>query len=255
MKKISLVLGSGSAKGYAHIGVLKALEENKIPIKKIIGTSMGALIGALYALHPDAKRVEEKILKYQLKDLISFHDLTFNSGFIKAKKIEELLKKEIGEKTFEDCKIKLIINAVDLIEGKEVIFTEGSLIKAIRASISIPLLFTPKITDNKVLVDGGLVNPIATHIFKNERVVVVNLNKYVPHFEKKKLNLLKIFIRVVDILEKELSKGIKKTKNSVWIEPNFNGLGLFDFNKQNQFINIGYDETIKKMNSIKRLIK
>jgi len=255
MKKISLVLGSGSAKGYAHVGVLKALEENHIHIKEIIGTSMGALIGALYALHPDVKKLEKNILKYQLKDLVSFHDLTFNSGLIKAEKIEELLKKEIGKKTFEDCKIKLIINAVDLVEGKEVIFKKGSLLKAIRASISIPLLFTPEITDHEVLVDGGLISPLATHIFKDEKVVVVNLNRYVPHFEKKNLNILKIFIQVVDILERELSKEIKKTKNSVWIEPNFDGLGLFDFNKQKQFIKIGYDDTIKKMVAIKRLIK
>ena len=161
-KTVSLVLGSGGAKGYAHIGVIEELIERGYVINSISGTSMGALVGGIYAAGK-LNEFKEWVTNLDLFELIKLVDLSFGSGgFIKGEKVFDHIKKMLGDIQIEDLPIPFTAVATDIISQKEVWFQKGSLVNAIRASISIPSVFTPVIIGDKVLVDGGVLNPIPT---------------------------------------------------------------------------------------------
>ena len=169
--KIGLALGSGSARGLAHIGVLKALRENNINIDMIAGSSIGALVGAYYAKNKDIRGLEEITLNVNFKDLMKLADPNFfflSKGFIQGKKVEELLKIIIGDIDFKDLSIPFLAVATDMETGKEIIIKSGSVIKAIRASISIPVIFTPIRYRSKFLIDGGVANPMPANILRQQ---------------------------------------------------------------------------------------
>jgi len=159
-KRVSLVLGSGGARGYAHIGVIEELEKNGFDICAISGSSMGALIGGFYACGK-LQEYKEWVLALDLIDVAKLLDFTFaGNGFIEGEKVFEQLGAMIGELDIEDLPIAYTAVASDLLRQKEVWLQKGPLIDAIRASISIPTLFTPKEIEGRYLVDGGLLNPL-----------------------------------------------------------------------------------------------
>lgn len=164
-KKVGLALSGGGSKGISHIGVLKVLEEHGIPIDFIAGTSMGSVIGALYSANPNSKKLENLFLDEETNK--SFFDYTFSRyGFIKGKKIENLLDSELEGSGFEDLKIPLQVTAFDIENREEVVFSKGDVAKAVRASISIPGIFVPVKNGKRVLVDGGVVDPIPSEALK-----------------------------------------------------------------------------------------
>lgn len=159
--KVSLVLGSGGARGYAHIGVIEELEKRGYEIVSISGASMGALIGGLYACGKlDAYK--EWILGLDPLDVASLVDFSFNSsGLIKGDKVFEKIAEMIGkEQTFEALPIKFTAVATDVVRKKEVWFQSGNLLQALRASIAIPTIFTPVKLNGMILTDGGTLNPL-----------------------------------------------------------------------------------------------
>ncbi len=168
--KIGLALGSGAARGLAHIGVLKALKERDISIDMIAGSSMGAFVGACYARNGDITDLEEIVLNLDWKQLVRLLDpnlaLLFK-GVIHGKKVKELLKTLIGDVEFKDLKIPLAVVATDINTGEEVIIEEGSVIEAVRASISIPAIFMPVKLKDRFLMDGGIVNPVPVSVVKD----------------------------------------------------------------------------------------
>ena len=157
---VSLVLGSGGARGYAHIGVIEELLAQDYAIRSIAGASMGALIGGVYAagkLEPYREWVRE----LQKLDVLRLLDWTFRGGgLIKGNRIVDKLRELIGEMNIEDLPIAYTAVAVDLQAQREVWFSRGSLFDAIRASIAIPTVFRPHHYEGRVLVDGGLLNPV-----------------------------------------------------------------------------------------------
>ncbi|MDD5600711.1 MAG: patatin-like phospholipase family protein [Actinomycetota bacterium] len=160
-RKVGLALSSGSARGIAHIGVLKELEKLGVKPHAISGTSMGAIIGALYCsgVTPDEMETFAKSIKW--KSFMLFSDFVLSdTGIINGHRVEELLKKFLGNKTFSDCQIPFCCVAVDLARREKVILREGKLIDAVRASISIPGFFSAVHLDNRILVDGGLMEPL-----------------------------------------------------------------------------------------------
>lgn len=160
-KKVGLALGSGSARGLAHIGVLKVLDREGIPIDFIAGTSAGALIGAIYAAGISPFEIEEITLNIDRKKTISLFTPTIsNSGLLDGSRIEKFIESILGRQNIGSLKIPFAAVATDLQSGEEIIITEGSLITAIRASMSIPGIFTPVEHNGRLLVDGGLVNPV-----------------------------------------------------------------------------------------------
>lgn len=156
--KVGLILGGGAARGYAHLGVLKKLEEENIPIDFIIGTSIGALIGAIYASGNDLEKIIKDVRDINFLKLIKMLDLNIpQKGFIKGDKIEKFLSSYM-KNDFDELKIPLYAIATDIKQGREIIFSKGSVIKAVRASISIPVVFEPVEFQNTKLVDGSIIN-------------------------------------------------------------------------------------------------
>ncbi|TFV95744.1 phospholipase [Algoriphagus kandeliae] len=178
-QKVSLVLSSGGARGLAHVGVIEELEERGYEIAEIAGCSAGALVGGMYA----AKKMDEFknwICNLDRIDVFSLMDFTFSSrGFIKGEKVFSALKKVIRDCQIEDLEIPFSCNAVDVHSGKEVVFSEGSLFAAIRASGSIPSVIIPAKQGKQQLIDGGVLNPIPISLLKkedNNLLVVVDVN-------------------------------------------------------------------------------
>jgi len=226
-KTVSLVLGSGGARGYAHIGVIKELEKQGYEIKSISGSSMGALIGGLYA----AGKLNEYvnwIENFNVLDVLKLIDFSFSKdGMIKAdkvfKKIEEILD---DTKNIEDLPISFTATATDIFNKKEVWLQKGSLKDAIRASIAIPTVFTPKKINDRLLFDGGILNPIPilpTASEFTDLIIAVNLNS--------------------DAKLKDKHKDIFKTKKKSFIQKNV--LEFFQ-NNVTKKENISYFQLINK---------
>ncbi len=178
-KKIGYALGGGAARGLSHIGVLKALEKHSIFPGIITGTSIGALIGALYAGGITIGDIEQLALRLDLKRLVLLADMTLPlSGLIGGKRVISLLKSILGDLTFSQLKYDFACVATDIKTGEQVILREGSLIEAVRASISLPGIFTPVRIKERYLVDGGLVNEVPVSVCREmgaEYVIGVNV--------------------------------------------------------------------------------
>lgn len=188
-KKVALVLSGGAARGIAHIGVIEELERRGYEITSIAGTSMGALIGGVYAT---GKMEELKEYMYTLDRSKVFRlvDFTFSKqGLIKGDRVLNKMKKYVPDMLIEDLDIPYVAVAVDMIKREEVIFRSGSLYHAIRASIAIPSIFTPVKEGNRLLVDGGILNnlPMA-HVERTEgdRLVAVHVNAEIPPLKPEK---------------------------------------------------------------------
>jgi len=179
-RKVGLALGSGAARGLAHIGVLEVLQKEGIPIDMIAGTSAGAAVGAIYAQGKDASMIKSLALDLSWKRLASVVDLALpRTGFIKGRKIKDLLALFIGDDIkFSDLKIPLACVATDIMTGEEVVISHGSVLEGIRASISIPAIFTLVKWKGRYLVDGGLVNPVPVSVLRQmgaDFIIAVNV--------------------------------------------------------------------------------
>ena len=180
-----MVLSSGGARGLAHIGVIEELEHRGYTIAEIAGCSAGALVGGMYAAGklPEFK---DWICNLDRVDVFSLMDFTFSSrGFIKGEKVYQALKKVVPDQNIENLPIRFSCNAVDVNSGKEHVFSQGSLYKAIRASGSIPSVFLPAQIDKRNFIDGGVLNPVPISLISDPHktlIVVVNTNSLAEHF-------------------------------------------------------------------------
>lgn len=155
---VALALGGGASKGFAHIGIIKVLKENNIPIKIVTGTSAGSIVGSMYAsgMSPDRLELEAEILGKT--DLV---DLTLStSGFIKGEKLQNYINRKVGNRPMQQFPIKFAAVATDFESGKPVVFNVGNAGQAVRASASIPNVFQPVVIGNRKYVDGGLSQPV-----------------------------------------------------------------------------------------------
>jgi len=182
--RVGLVLSSGSARGMAHLGVLKVLKRENIPIDMIAGTSIGALIGGIYVSGMSIEEMEKIALDVDWKQLLRLTDLTRpTTALVNGRKVERFINSLVDDKTFDDIKISFAAVAVDAISGKEAILTKGRIVDAIRASISTPVIFSPVKRGNKLLVDGGVINPLPTDVVRKmgaDVVIAVNLMTEAP---------------------------------------------------------------------------
>lgn len=166
-KKVVYVLGGGAAFGFAHIGVLKHMEECSLKPHAIGGTSIGALLGALYAAGFNAENLEYVAKSLNVFTLARLFTPTFpKGGIVRHEGVRQFLRHFLGDIFIEDLNIPFFSVATDLVSGKEEVFTEGSLVEAVLPSMSIPILFEPYPKDDKVLIDGGLSNPVPADIGK-----------------------------------------------------------------------------------------
>ncbi|MEQ9441761.1 MAG: patatin-like phospholipase family protein [Cyclobacteriaceae bacterium] len=182
-QKVSLVLSGGGARGMAHIGVIEELTKRGYEIHSVVGTSMGALVGGVYAL---GKMEEFKhwLLTLDRYKVFSLVDFTLSrQGLIKGERILNKMRNLIPDMPIEHLPIFYAAVAVDILHGEEVVFTQGSIYEAIRASIAIPTVFTPQKIQGRLLVDGGVLNNIPISYARRipeDLLVAVNVNANVP---------------------------------------------------------------------------
>jgi len=177
-RTVSLVLGSGGARGLAHIGIIKWLEEHNYKIVSVSGSSMGALIGGIYALGK-LDEYEHWVRAISATDILRLLDVSFDrDGLVRGERIIDTLRDLIGDSRIEDLPITFTAVAVDYMREKEVWLNTGPLFSAIRASISLPLFFQPAVVNGDKLLDGGILNPvpIAPTIYDDsDLTIAVNL--------------------------------------------------------------------------------
>lgn len=185
-KNVTLILSGGGARGLAHIGVIEELESRGYVIDSIAGTSMGALVGGVYA-SGKLNEFKEWMLTLDKQGIFRLIDFSFSSqGLIKGDRILKTMKKFVPDARIEDLPVKYTATAFDIAQSKEIVFSEGNLYHAIRASISIPTVFTPVISGNSVFVDGGVVNniPIRNAVrTENDLLVASYVNADIPVFK------------------------------------------------------------------------
>ena len=276
-QSISLVLSGGAARGLAHIGVIEELEKQEFEIKSVAGTSMGAFIGAMYALG-NLKEYKAWALTLDKKEVFNLVDFTFSSqGLIKGNRVFNKLKSFIPDKNIEDLEIPFAAVAADITNNKEVVFTKGSIYEAVRASVAIPTVFTPMKKDNMILVDGGVVNPIPLNCVKRtENDILIasyvnanipyekpvqtkkekkkqdfvykqkindfktKLNEILPKKNKEKLNYFTLLNKSTALLTHRLSiMNIEKYRPDVLINISHDSAGTFDFFKAEELIEAG----------------
>jgi NTE family protein len=166
--KLGLALGSGAARGLAHIGVLKVLEEAKIPIDIITGTSIGALIGAMYAAGVPVAQMEEVALTIDWRKMARLLDPVLpTSGLTDSRKLVAFISELLPAREFEELQQTLAVTATDINTGEAIIIKQGDLLEALQASLAFPGIFSPVRFGQRFLVDGGLCNPIPTNVARN----------------------------------------------------------------------------------------
>ncbi len=196
-KDVALVLSTGGARGCAHIGAIKVLKKNGFNITSVAGTSMGALVGGIYATGR-LQQFEEWISSLDIMEVLRLTDFTISKkGIVKGKRVIERIKEIVPESNIEDLSIPFCAVATDIINGTETVFIKGNLYDAIRASISIPTVFQPLKIDKQYYVDGGLLNPVPVNRVKRhdgDLLVVVNVSSPIP-YEKKKDEIEPVMVR------------------------------------------------------------
>ena len=177
--RIGLALGSGSARGLAHLGVIRAIADAGIELDFIAGTSMGALIGAIHAAGK-MDELEATFLTFDWKKTASFFDVVLpKSGLLDGARVSELVRAHIHADNIETLPISFAAVATDIVSGEEFVIRSGDVIEAVRASISVPGIFTPVRSNGRILVDGGLTNPVpvsAVRAMGADIVIAVDLN-------------------------------------------------------------------------------
>lgn len=286
-KKVSLVLSGGGARGLAHIGVIEELEKQGYEIVSIAGTSMGALVGGFYTLGKMSE-LKDFICSLTKTKILEYVDFTLSTqGLIKGEKIFKKMREFAQDAQIEDLKIKYTATAVDILNNKEIIFTKGSIYEAIRASISIPTVFTPVKTKDGFLVDGGLKNniPVSNVLrTKNDLLIVVDVNAQIPfnlqtgkkeqkteqeNYYKQILKKFNKFskaderINYFDLANRSINMLINGM-SALALEKHFPDLliqfpqemcSLFDFHKAKELVEIGHFITARNLKKLSKQIK
>jgi NTE family protein len=245
--KVGLALGGGYARGLAHVGVLEVLEREGIPVDMIAGTSIGALVGGLYAREHDAGLIKKQAMQLDWVGVTSLVDFTIpRSGFMGGKRVTNLLRRFIGDAQFKDLSIPLACVAADIISGDEVVIREGSVLEAIRASISIPIVFKVCKKNNRYLVDGGLVNPVPVSVVKQmgaDFVIAVDVtpdkseraNFLTKNADVKEPGIFQVMVQSIYITT-YLSARVVSEGADVLIHPHLAHIGPSEFHKARECI-------------------
>jgi NTE family protein len=261
--RIGLALGAGAARGWSHIGVLKVLEDRGIPIDMIAGTSIGALVGAIFA----AKGSVEHLKKYTIdlfptralaRKKIFDYTLPFQ-GFLRGKKALNLVATAVDHADFMDLLIPTFLVGVDIIKGEEVLFETGDVAKAVRSSLSLPAVFTPFRHKGRWMVDGGLLNPVPVSILEQkgaDKVIAVCVENLQPHSKPatKAPGIMGVISRTINIVHGRATSGFAQ-KSDVVIYPDVHGFAWDDFHKGEVLMQRGIKACEEVIEEIKTLVQ
>jgi NTE family protein len=251
--KVAVVLGAGASKGFAHVGVLKVLETQQVPIHLVVGTSAGSFVGSLYASGIDAFGLQKMALALQKDDVA---DLTVpDNGFIRGEKLENFVNRAVRQTTLEKLKIPFRAVATNLQTGEETVFATGNTGKAVRASCSIPGIFQPVRIGEKSYVDGGVVSPVAVDAARRagaDVVIAVDISAGVSGVLPQ--GILDTILQSIDIMYAKIAAAQVKNADVI-ILPRVGHIGSGDFEKRNEAILEGEKAAIQAMPQIRQLVE
>lgn len=267
---VGIALSSGNARGMAHIGVLKVLEEEGIPIDMIAGTSAGAIFGAMYAAGRSIKEMVQFAVgvqkQYNFRTGFRMWDFRLppRSGLIKGDMVLNYLRRWVQNKNFEDLQIPLYIVATDLISGEEIVFENGPVAEAMRASMSVIGILEPARVAGRYLIDGGSVNPVPTQLLADRGMSVILASNVIPSLEDRlhrrelkregKLpNVVGILTGAMEIMESEIIKS-RMGPVDVLIQPDVATYGTMEYDKALEIIRRGEEAARAQIANIRERI-
>jgi NTE family protein len=252
--KVAVVLGGGGSKGFAHIGVLKVLEAQKIPINMIVGTSAGSLVGSLYASGKSAFQLQEIALKMNQDNVIDYDWKIWSGGLIKGDKLENFINSNVNNTPIEKLKIPFYAVATNIGTGEEIVFAIGNTGMAVHASCAVPAVFQPLKFGGNTYVDGGLVSPVAVDVARRNGADIIiavdisgGLNKTVPD------GIMESMKKSIDIMYQSIAEYQIKNADIV-IRPNMRNIGSTDMEKFNEAILEGEKAATLKIPELQKMI-
>jgi NTE family protein len=254
--KIGLALGSGAARGLAHIGVLKVLERNNITVDYIAGSSIGAVIGALYSVTRNIGQMEKIVMSADWRLFLSLLDPISSRGLLRGTKIKKFLADFIGNAGFKDLKIPMVIVATDIQTGNAVFLNKGDLGEAMMASSAIPLIFQPLKIDGRILIDGGLSAPLPIAPLKKmgaDKIIAVNLDGDFFTRRKEKMSAGELAWHTINILRYNLAERDSEMADVV-VMPEVGDIWGHEFLNGKKAIAAGEKAAQKVLSEIKKLL-
>lgn len=250
--KVALVLGAGAAKGFAHIGVLKVLESNHIPVNMIVGTSAGSFVGSLYAYGFTAFQLQKISFDIEQGELVDF--TVPDNGFIKGEKLEGYVNRMLRNAPMEKLRIPFYAVATDIQSGREMVFGSGNTGVAVRASCSIPGVFAPVVVGGRMYVDGGVVSPVAVDAALRQGAdVVIAVDISGDGEAPKPQGTLSTILQSIGIMYEKIAAH-QLQKANVVIKPKVSAIGSADFSKRHEAILEGERAAVAAIPAIKAAI-
>jgi NTE family protein len=243
MPKVALVLSGGAARGFAHIGVIRVLEQERIPVDLVVGTSVGSLIGALYASERNSFDLEWTAFQLQQEDIFDFRlvNAVMGMGLARGEKLEAFVREKVKQENIETLPVPFAAVATDLNWGQRVVIDRGSVARAVHASSAIPGVFEPVSHQGKLLVDGGVIDnmPIAVARAKGaDLVLAVDISEDVGNTQIR--NMLDVMLQATNIM---FAANVQHGRSGadVLVQPKVNGIGMLDFTQKKRCVEAGIE--------------
>jgi len=267
---VGLALSSGGARGIAHIGVIETLEKANIPIDMVAGTSAGSLFGGLYAAGKSLDQIADfaRNLVKQIEFKSGLWDPKFSlpwNGLIKGNATLKYLAKQFDYATFADTQIPFYVVAADVLSGEEIVFEQGPLAEAVRASIGMIGIFSPYQLNNHYLIDGGAVNPVPASILAEKGANIIIASSVIPSIEEERArgraaarreehpNFFGVLTSMMAIMEREIVK-TRMSPVDVLIRPKVEVFTAMDYDKADQFIQLGREAAQRELPILQKII-
>ena len=265
---LGLVLSGGAAKGYAHIGAIKVLEQEGIKPDLVVGASMGALVGGFYAAGFNSRTLEQISTKIDRKTKNWLFKPTLSKkGFVTGRNVVRFLSDYLAGKKIEEQLIRFAAVTTDIENDTEVVISRGDLITAIRAAISIPVVFMPYHYAGRILIDGGFVNPLPISIAQRlgaKKIIAVNVLRRFDYEQislssitptNKKYNMKKVFEKTFELITSRLlDYEVAKMKNGLVIDIDTTSIGMSQFEMAKKAIDRGFCEIQKYRSDLKKFL-
>lgn len=251
--RIGLALGSGGARGFAHLGAIKVLKEEGIPIDLIAGSSMGALVACFYGVGIEIEHLYKLSSAFKRKYYLDF--TVPKMGFIMGKRVKEFIRVFTHGKNIEELSLPVGVVATDLLTGEKVVFKKGPIADAVRASISIPGIFVPEKYHGRILVDGGVVDRVPVSVAREmgaDVVIAIDVSRVKRNAEI--TSIYDVIMQSIDIMQSEIVSH-REMASDFMIRPPVEMFSSRAFTNIEEIIAIGEEETRKNIPHLKRLIE
>lgn len=249
---VGLALGSGGAKGFAHVGVIAALTENDIPIHVMTGSSMGALVGSAYAMGATPRMMRGLATGLKRRHFLDF--TVPKMGFVQGDRVRDVVALITKGARIEDANIPLAIVATDLVSRQLVVFRTGIIADAVRASISIPGVFVPVVRDGAVYVDGGVLERVPVQAALDLGAdVVIGVDVGVTPVGTIPSSMMDVIMQSLETMQDQVF-GLRRQAASVAIIPNVSHIGSGQFGRASEAIQAGYEATLQRIEEIQQVI-